>query len=436
MGAGVPLNYRRERYVWVPREAVGPLQGADFELRGFVTYLAKFCDARSGQVTLGEREPFRALTLLCAVHPEERRAFVELVRRLQTHHGVKLTTGMLQIPALPGWQRTREPARRLYAQEPAGFAKLPAFSRFAAAELIRTADDTGRAWVGTVESLARHYGEVAVSHRRHEARKLARLRLLDAFRALVVEGFLQPGAGLDIKNFALAQRVGPDPDASLTEPARLPDGSPTEPAPLPDGSPTGRARLPDGRMRVSVRNFTGGRARNGPLPTLPSPPLPYQNASGLAPAVLQEGQAVIPGVEDAAKRPRRARRPPPPTTTLPFAVSDALGAIEAGAGGRFIAGDAEHWTPNQRLRIEGHIRRFPALDQWRALGAWLAAGGDAWRKELGPGWAASDALADGMVRALAGQRPASAPPASRQRPASAPPAPREQVEYLDPLGAP
>ena len=128
-------------------------------------------------------------------------------------------------------------------------------------------------------------------------------------------------------------------------------------------------------------------------------------------------QGVLPGV--GAGRPTRVvkRRSAP---LLPFAIEDALKALEGEARGRFVAGEREHWTVNQRRRIEGHIQRFPVLDAWRRVGQWLAEGGDAWRKVVGPGWVASDAFADAMVRA---SKRRVAPADTEARPG-----------YLDPLG--
>jgi hypothetical protein len=79
-------------------------------------------------------------------------------------------------------------------------------------------------------------------------------------------------------------------------------------------------------------------------------------------------------------------------------VGDALGAIESTSKGRFVAGAEAQWPRSVLVRVEGHVRAFGSLAQWRTLGAWLAQGGDAYRGVLGPAWAASDALADAMVR--------------------------------------
>ena len=419
------LNFRRERYCWIPREPLGSLRGARWEERALIAYLAKLAHPVTGTVALGTDDAFRGLAMACAVSPHERRAFRDLVPRVLVRVGIRAENGGVTLADYPGWQRTREPSRRLFATEPMDFARLPSWARLAAAELVRSADDAGCVWFGSVESYAEHHACVATSEPRSDARAAARRRILAALRALVADGFLVSDVRLRVRNFEAAQArtdrhpsngtpTAPRrlPHVSPTSPARLPDGTPTSPARLPDGTPTSPARLPDVSVSVSTRNDTTQPAEKGPFPSLPFPSLPYQfqasqssfAGSPSAPGGFSEETEEQPGLPGMApvrmEWPRRkaktvAASPPP------FSVADALLALARASGGRFVAGGDDQWVRSVRVRVAGHVRHFPSLDQWRTLGAWLAQGGDKFRGVLGPAWAASDHLADCMVRAAA-----------------------------------
>ena len=467
------LNYRHARYVWVPHEPSGALRGADFEERALIVYLAKLVDPETGSIAFRDNHAFRALAMACAVHPHERRAFRDLVPRVLARPGVTFEDGVLTLADVRGWQRTREPSRRVFATEPPDFARLPAFVRFTALELVRGADDRGVVWAGSAETFAHHHACVATMHRRADARAVARGRILDGVRTLISDGFVRADAVLMVRNFEAAQgRLDPTPevpialpDGSRTPPRRLEDGSPTAPPRLEDGSGTPPLRLGDGTMRVSVRNPYKHVAEIGAPPTLPTvPTLPTRDEalSGegpeAPPALPEEGEqlGLFPGMAPpplaAAARKRKPQAPR--ADALPFTVADALGAIEANAGGRFTAGDPKVWTRGHCIAIQRHIRRFPVLEEWRDLGRWLAAGHDAWRKDLGPAWAANDVLVDMMVRSqawakrrrarpagpgddpLAAPRAAAPPPAPADGPIEATvrgPAPPPAAARIDPL---
>ena len=408
------LNYRHARFVWVPHEPSGCLRGADFEERSMLTYLAKLVDPTTGSIAFRDGDAFRALAMVCAVHPHERRAFRDLVPRVLARPGVAFEDGVLTLADVRGWQRTREPSRRIFATEPPDFARLPAFARFAALELVRSSDDRGVFWAGSAETFAHHHACIATMHRRADARAVARVRILDTVRTLLGDGFVRADGVLFVKSFEAAQgRLDPTPelpvelpDGSPTAAARLEDGSPTAAARLEDGSASPPLRLGDGTMRVSARNPYKRVAEIGAPPTLPTvPTLPTRTEAlsgegpGALPAFPEEGEQLKLFGGDAPTVAVRKRKPRSPGTEMPFTVADALGAIEAHAGGRFTAGDPKVWSRGHVICIQRHIRRFPVLEAWRDLGRWLAAGHDAWRKDLGPGWAAHDALIDMMVRA-------------------------------------
>lgn len=93
------------------------------------------------------------------------------------------------------------------------------------------------------------------------------------------------------------------------------------------------------------------------------------------------------------------RTPKPPADPPPFSMADAFDALASTASGRFAAGVEGDWTKGVRIAVAKSVRQYPDLDAWRLVGAWLAAGGDAYRSTVGPSWAASAALPDAMARA-------------------------------------
>jgi hypothetical protein len=90
----------------------------------------------------------------------------------------------------------------------------------------------------------------------------------------------------------------------------------------------------------------------------------------------------------------KAREENPP----PFSVGEAFELIASTAGGRFVPGVERDWTGGIRIAVAKMIRTYPTREEWQRLGRWLAAGGDAFRKVLGPSWAASTACVDAMAR--------------------------------------
>ena len=115
--------------------------------------------------------------------------------------------------------------------------------------------------------------------------------------------------------------------------------------------------------------------------------------------VAEETARRIAAEKDEARRAKnrakaKAREENPP----PFAIGAAFEAIASTAGGRFAPGLEADWGGGIRISVAKLIRAYPTLAEWQRLGRWLAAGGDAFRKVLGPSWAASTACADAMAR--------------------------------------
>ena len=86
---------------------------------------------------------------------------------------------------------------------------------------------------------------------------------------------------------------------------------------------------------------------------------------------------------------------------LPFTVADAFAVLARASNGRFIPGNREAWKPGVMVNVQKHIRTHPNIAEWERLGRWLAAGGDAFRKDFSFAWAAGNGLLDAMARAAA-----------------------------------
>lgn len=116
--------------------------------------------------------------------------------------------------------------------------------------------------------------------------------------------------------------------------------------------------------------------------------------------VASEEAARLEAEKDAERRRRnrekaKAREENPP----PFSIGAAFEFIASTANGRFIPGVERDWGGGVRIAVAKLIRTYPTREEWECLGRWLAAGGDNFRKVIGPSWAASTACADAMARA-------------------------------------
>ncbi len=79
--------------------------------------------------------------------------------------------------------------------------------------------------------------------------------------------------------------------------------------------------------------------------------------------------------ESEKKEKVTADKPPP----LPFKVDVAVGALATASCGRFTASKL---SKGQSINVVRLIREAPALDTWKLVGQWLAAGGDGWKGGL------------------------------------------------------
>lgn len=149
--------------------------------------------------------------------------------------------------------------------------------------------------------------------------------------------------------------------------------------------------------------------QNGsPVPSRPVPTVEEKTQSlappsaSPPPALTTVATPPTPSLDLVAPTPKPAkpkRTPKPPADPPPFSMADAFAALASTSSGRFVAGVEGDWTGGVCIAIRKTIRRYPDLAAWRLVGAWLAAGGDAYRNTIGPSWAASAAFPDAMARA-------------------------------------
>lgn len=126
-----------------------------------------------------------------------------------------------------------------------------------------------------------------------------------------------------------------------------------------------------------------------------------QNSAGVkdGPAQPKAPQVALPGFALAPVVPPAPRAKKTPERVLPFPLEDALGAIAASAGERFVVGDRADWSGRHVREAQAHVKKFADLELWRTIGAWLAAGGLAFRDALDIGWVASPNFCTAMSQA-------------------------------------
>ncbi len=110
-----------------------------------------------------------------------------------------------------------------------------------------------------------------------------------------------------------------------------------------------------------------------------------------------------------------------PLTGLPFSVADLLHAIAADSAGRFAPAPCdERLVDALCATIRACEAEQVGVDDLRVVGQWMAAGGLAFRSDLGPGWAAKpghvlDAVAQSRVWAGQGKAPVGHPTGGPRR---------------------
>jgi hypothetical protein len=280
--------------------------------------------------------------------------------------------------------------RKLYRRPSRQWLNLPVGVRGLGDELIRVAEDDGRIYVGAdalrgvmhaVEAHAREWQWVKVG-----------------FERLLADGFCRvEGEHVLIRNFVEAQ-TAVTPSGQRMRAKRERDQAEGKPGP------------------------NGGQATPKRPPSDPQATPEDQQVSETT-----AGKTVTVTVEEKEKRreekrtnPRRGPPPseqldlgppspdgvpPPPTPTvddrLPLKAGEPLRVLAATSDGRIKPVEARDVSRGQAIALIAAIKRYPLRAEWERLGRWLAAGGLAYRADLGASWAASAALGDAMAAARA-----------------------------------
>jgi hypothetical protein len=323
-GGLVLLDWRRERYVWVPLETVGTLQALRLEAQALVIYIARLCDP-GGVIRCNPKDALGALTRLCGVHLRERKLFsLTLAGALQVN-ALALHQDGLFLPEFLEWQVTRDRRRRLYAREVGAYAHLPTFTRAFAAHLVRTCDDDGLLWCKGVQDWALEASRAQYS-RGDQNRLLAR-RAACHIEALLKIGFLERTEdGFRVTPHAAAQRAA-EPRAALAHAPDPPDAHKTL-----TSDPQDTSKIPTRRYDPTPRNHMNGAVPpSRVIPYLPSnsPPLSSPVAVGASgPASTEEEgsgqQSRIPDAPASAAVVTGSRRVrvAPPKHDQPIAEGD------------------------------------------------------------------------------------------------------------------
>jgi hypothetical protein len=92
-------------------------------------------------------------------------------------------------------------------------------------------------------------------------------------------------------------------------------------------------------------------------------------------------------------------------------MTPAVYVLAKASSGRFVAAPRGTWPGGWVIALSAHVRRFPALETWTTIGAWLGAGNGGHPSQTwGVAWAASNALIDAAAKATAWRATTAAEP--------------------------
>lgn len=283
--------------------------------------------------------------------------------------------------------------RKLYRDEEGSFARLPWFARAAAAELLKICDDAGRIDVGPGPDAEAPARLAATAAFRMGATRGDRRLMAQLFPLLFDEGYLVWKAPfVVVRNFVSAQRrwdgevADADHEQTTTEQRTDHEPTTTEQRQGHDG-----ATKPELSTRKDTTGNASARAR-----AHSSVPNSSENQKVVPPATPSAPAVELALTPDDPPEPKATPKP-----KLPFKPLDALAALAEGSCGRFPRPEALDLAKGTAIALIDLVRRYPTLDEWRRVGAWLAAGGLAYRTDLSVGWAASSDLASAMASARA-----------------------------------
>lgn len=124
-------------------------------------------------------------------------------------------------------------------------------------------------------------------------------------------------------------------------------------------------------------------------------------------------------VDAPAPKPKRVPKPKPVyTAPLAFEPAVAIGYATETSAGRIVAGPDTTWPKAMFVTLSGLIRVHRTAEPWRALGAWLAAGGDAYKGAISTGELSSSTWLPGALAKAAAWDAAGRGPIDDRRPSA------------------
>lgn len=167
----------------------------------------------------------------------------------------------------------------------------------------------------------------------------------------------------------------------------------------------------EGNAVVMRSNASSNAGCNGVTPpvtsgvrnTAPSDPTSSEGSkeplSG-APLAAPTGAPLELTPPKAKARVKRAAAPKPAKPAAPFTAGEAVAALAASSGGRFVPADGTPWAPGWGANIARHVQAVPDLAVWTLVGEWIAAGGG-YRGTRGMPWVAGGSFLDAVAQSKA-----------------------------------
>lgn len=168
----------------------------------------------------------------------------------------------------------------------------------------------------------------------------------------------------------------------------------------------------DGRVDASTTasetrdGSVGRRVGDGGVDGAPSRPDPSPSEGSKeplsgAPSAAPTGAPLeLTPPKAKAARAKRPVAPKPAKPAAPFTAGEAVAALAAASGGRFVPADGTPWAPGWGANIARHVQAVPDLAVWTLVGEWIAAGGG-YRGTRGMPWVAGGSFLDAVAQSKA-----------------------------------
>ena len=159
------------------------------------------------------------------------------------------------------------------------------------------------------------------------------------------------------------------------------DAAPAKPLPSP-------SEAPSGPLRSQEHGQGHGQGQE------------QKNLSGAPSAAPTGAPLELTPPKAKAARAKRPVAPKPAKPAAPFTAGEAVAALAASSGGRFVPADGTPWAPGWGANIARHVQAVPDLAVWTLVGEWIAAGGG-YRGTRGMPWVAGGSFLDAVAQSKA-----------------------------------